>query len=209
MQRWPRRRMLTTLVAMAALAIPGATRVRAQDDTPTASPAATPGGMSNAALLLRDVILPLEAVQEVVAEMTTEIATGENATSLGAPTATRSVTFATEDGEQRLVLSVDRYQSAAAAAASFQEATEKSGEVPGVEGEAVPDLGEAAFIGVVTRGDETHVGGGALFGALIVNATLQGYEGTETNKATVAELINRQAEHAQQALAPTASPGAG
>ena len=109
------------------------------------------------------------------------------------------MTFATEDGQQRLVLSVDRHRSAAEAAA-FQEAADKSREVPGVEGEAVPDLGEAAFIGVVTQGDETHVGGGTLFGALIVHATLQGYEGTDANKVTIAELINRQAEHAQQAL---------
>src|SRR4051812_45153724 len=201
MQRWPRRTMLTSTVATAALAIPGVTRVSAQDATPAASP-------PSAVLLPRDVILPLDAVQEVVPGLATETATGENVSALGAPVATRSVTFSTEDGQQRLVLSVDRYQSAATASAAFQEGAEMSREVPGVEGEAVPDLGEAAFIGVVTQGDETHVSGGALFGGLIVNSTLQGYEGTDTNKATVAELINRQAEHAQQALEPAASPAA-
>jgi hypothetical protein len=70
----------------------------------------------------------------------------------------------------------------------------------------VSNLGEAALIGVVTQGDETHVGGGALFGDLIVNATLQAYEATDANKAIVAELIQRQAEHAEQALRPGASP---
>ena len=196
--------MLSSMAAAAALAIPlpGAARVRARDATPAASP-------TSPDLLPRDVILSLAAVREIVAELAAETATGENVGAIGAPVATRAVTFATEDGEQRLVLSVDRHRTAAAASAAFQEATEKSRQVPGVEGEAVPDLGEAAFIGVVTQGDETHVGGGALFGALIVNATLQGYEGTDTNKETVAALIQRQAEHALQALSPAASPPAG
>jgi hypothetical protein len=194
--------MVTGLIATAALVIPGARRVHAQVATPAASP-------PSAALLPRDVILPLEAVQEVVPEMTSETATGENATAVGNPTGTRAVTFATADGDQRVVLSVDRYRSSGDASTAFEEAFRASQEVPGVEAEAVSDLGEAALIGVVTQGDETHVGGGALFGDLIINATLQGYEGTDTNKATVTELIDRQAEHARQALAPAASPAAG
>ena len=72
--------------------------------------------------------------------------------------------------------------------------------VPGVKGEAVSDLGDGAFIGVVTQGDETHVGGGAVFGDLIVNATLQSYEGSDANKAIVTELIRRLAAHAEDAL---------
>jgi hypothetical protein len=116
------------------------------------------------------------------------------------------VTFATADGAHRVVLSVDRYESADDASTAFQDAFRASQEVPGVTAEAVADLGEAALIGVVTQGDETHVGGGALFGDLIVNATLQAYEGTDANKAIVAELIQRQAEHAEQALRPGASP---
>jgi hypothetical protein len=209
MQQWPRRTMLASLVATAALAISGAPRVRAQDASPAASPAATPGSASRAALLPREAILPLEAVQEVVPEMATETATGENATAVGNPTANRAVTFATADGEHRIVLSVDRYRSGDDASSAFQDAFRASQEVPGVQTEAVSDLGEAPLIGIVTQGDETHVGGGALFGDLIVNATLQAFEGTDTNKATVAELIRRQAEHAQQALAPAASPVSG
>jgi hypothetical protein len=140
-----------------------------------------------------------------VPELTSETATGENKHTLGAPIATRRVTYATEDGAQRLVLSVDRHPSAAEASAAYQEAAEQSRNIPGVEGDAVPDLGEAAFIGVITQGDETHVGGGALFGDLIINATLQSYEGTDENKAAVAELIRRQAKHTEQTLRPAAS----
>jgi hypothetical protein len=84
-----------------------------------------------------------------------------------------------------------------------------SRDVPGVEGEMVSDLGDGAFIGVVTQGDETHVGGGAVYGDLIVNATLQSYEGSDVNKEIVAELIRRLAEHADQALPSSATPAAG
>jgi hypothetical protein len=201
MPRLPRRTVLASLVATAVLAAGSITQSRAQVSTPEAP--------ARGAVLPRDFILPLAAVQEVVPEMATETATGENAGALGHPGATRSVTYATEDGERRLVLSVDQHPSAAEAVAAFQEAVAKSREVPGgVTGETVSDLGEEAFIGVVTQGDETHVGGAARYGVLIVNATLQGYDGTDTNKATVTELIRRQAEHAEQVLARTASPTA-
>ena len=207
MQRLPRRTVLASLIATAVLAEARTEQSHAQDSTPaTGSATATPGASSRGAILPRDVILPLAAVQEVVPEIATETDTGENATAVGNPTGTRMVTFASADGAQRVVLSVDRYGDADDAASAFEEAFRASQEVPGTEAEAVSDLGEAALIGVVTQGDETHVGGGALFGDLIVNATLQAFEGTDTNKTTVAELIRRQAEHAEQALQPAASP---
>ena len=209
MQRLPRRTVLASLVATAVLAEGSTAPIRAQVSTPaTGSASATPAEPSRSALLPRDVILPLAAVQEIVPEVAAETATGENATAVGTPSANRAVTFATADGAQRVVVSVDRYESADDASRAFQDAFRASQEVPGVTAEAVSDLGEAALIGVVTQGEETHVGGGALFGDLIVNATLQAYEGTDTNKATVAALIRRQAEHAEQALQPAASPTA-
>ena len=209
MQRLPRRTVLASLVATAVLAEGSTTPIGAQVSTPaTGSANATPEAPTRGAVLPRDIILPLAAVQEVVPEVTVETTTGANATAVGNPTGTRMVTFATADGAQRVVLSVDRYRSADDASRAFQEAFRASQEVPGVTAEAISDLGEAALIGVVTQGDETHIGGGALFGDLIVNGTLQGYEGTDTNKATVAELLRRQAEHAEQALEHTASPTA-
>jgi hypothetical protein len=156
---------------------------------------------SSAALLPRDVIIPLSTVQEVLPEMTQETATGPNQTVVGNPTANRAVTYATADGSQRVVISVDQYKNSEEASSSYQEASQKSKEVPGVSGsETVSDPGDGAFIGVVTQGDETHVGGGALYGDLIVTATLQGYDGTEENKAKVIELLHEQGDTAQQAL---------
>jgi hypothetical protein len=204
MPRLPRRTVLASLIATAAVTAAGTQYIRAQDSTPaTGDASATPTG---AALLPRDIILLLAAVQEIVPEIASETATGENATAVGNPIANRAVTFATADGAHRVVLSVDQYRSADDASTAFQDAFRASQEVPGVEAEAVSDLGEAALIGVITQGDETHVGGGALFGDLIVNATLQAFEATDANKAIVAELIQRQAEHARQALGGTASP---
>ncbi len=193
-----RRTLLANLVALTALTRADVRISGAQDATPT-----------GANLLPRDVILPLAAVQDILPEMAAETDTGENATAMGTPTANRSVTFATEDGTQRVVLSVDHYRSAGDASAAFGEAFRLSQEVPGVTTEAVEHLGEAALIGIVTQGEETHVGGGALFGPLIVNATLQAFEGTDANKDIVAELIRTQAEHAAQVLKIVATPTAG
>src|SRR4051794_27666482 len=92
------------------------------------------------------------------------------------------------------------YQGSEDASSAFQQAVQVSLKAPGGGGETVPGLGEEAFIGTSAQGGETHVGGGALYGDLIVNATLQGYDGTEENKAKVTELIRRQAAVAEQAL---------
>ena len=155
---------------------------------------------SSGSTLPRNVILTLSEVREVLPEMTQETATGEDESALGNPTGTRSVTYATDDSSQRVVISVAHYQSSDDASSAFQEAVQGSLEAPGGEGETVSDLGEKAFIGTSARGGETHVGGGALYGELIVIVTLQGYDGTNKNKAKVTELIRMQAAAAKRAL---------
>ena len=155
---------------------------------------------SGSTLLPRNVVLTLSEVKEVLPEMSQESATGEDETALGNPTGTRSVTYATDDSSQRVVISVAHYQSSEDASSAFQEAVEGSLEAPGGEGETVSDLGEKAFIGTSARGGETHVGGGALYGELIVIVTLQGYDGTNKNKAKVTELIRMQAAAAKRVL---------
>jgi hypothetical protein len=155
---------------------------------------------SGSTLLPRNVVPTLNEVKQVLPEMSQESATGEDETALGNPTGTRSATYAADDGSQRVVISVARYQSSEDASSTFQEAVQGSLEAPGGEGETVSDLGEKAFIGTSARGNETHVGGGALYGELIVNVTLQGYDGTNENKAKVTELIRMQAVGAKRAL---------
>lgn len=188
------------------MTLTGARQVHARSSTPASGSAdATPEGANTAQLLPREAILPVEAVQEVIPEITSETGTGPNATVMGTPSANRAVTFATADDAHHVVLSVDHYATAEEARRSFDEALEASKKIPGVTTESVSGLGEAALIGVVTQGDETHVGGGALFGNLIVNATLQSFAGTEENKDKVAELIRMQAEHAVKTPGPGAS----
>ncbi len=155
---------------------------------------------SGSTLLPRNVVLTLSEVKQVLPEMSQESAMGEDETALGNPTGTRSATYATDDGAQRVVISVAQYQNPEDASSTFQEAVRGSLEAPGGEGETVSDLGEKAFIGTSARGNETHVGGGALYGELIVNVTLQGYDGTNENKAKVTELIRMQAAGAKRAL---------
>ena len=50
----------------------------------------------------------------------------------------------------------------------------RHGGVPGFRLVSASDLGQNAFIGTVTQGDETHIGLGALQGTLIVGTTLVG-----------------------------------
>jgi hypothetical protein len=154
---------------------------------------------ASSSTLPRDVVLTLSEVKEVLSEMSQETATGQDETALGNPTSSRSVTYAT-DGSQRVVISVAQYPSPEDASSTYQEAVQGSLEAPGGAGESVSDLGEEAFIGVSAQGDDTHVGGGALYGDLIVNVTLQGYDGTTENKAKVTELIRMQAAAAKRAL---------
>lgn len=153
------------------------------------APSRTPDG----SVLPRDRVIPLRTVQEVLPEMSRETATGQDETAVGNPTGTRSVTYATADGSQRVVISVDQYPNPQDASSAYQQAFQASQKVPGATGESVSDLGQRAFIGVATQGNETHVGGGALYGDLIVTVTLQGYDGTKENREKVAALIRKQA----------------
>jgi hypothetical protein len=132
-------------------------------------------------------------VKEVLPELSRETATGPDETAVGDPAGTRSVTYATADGSQRVVISVDQYPSPQDAESAYQQAFQLSQEVPGAKGEPVADLGQRAFIGVATQGNETHVGGGALYGDRIVTVTLQGYDGTKENRAKVMALLRKQA----------------
>src|SRR5262249_5636267 len=97
------------------------------------------------------------------------------------------------DGAQRVVISVDQYRSPQDAASAYERAFQLSREAPGARGEPVPDLGQRAFLGVATQGQEAHGGGGALHGDRIVTVTLQGYDATTENRAKVAALIRKQA----------------
>ena len=158
------------------------------------------GQTASSATLPANAVLTLGEVKQVLPEMSQEIASGEDETALGSPRGTRSVTYATADGARRVVISVAQYQGPQDASSTYQVAVQASLAAPGGAGEALANLGEQAFIGVSAQGDESHVGAGALYGDLIVNVTLQGYDGTTENRARVTELVRIEAVAATRVL---------
>lgn len=156
--------------------------------------------MASGITLARNAVLTLGEVKQVLPEMSQETASGEDETALGTPRGSRGVTYATDDGSRRVVISVAQYQSAQDASSTYGVAVQASLAAPGGSGGALANLGEQAFIGASAQGDESHVGAGALYGELIVNVTLQGYDGTPENRATVTELIRMEAAAATRAL---------
>lgn len=146
------------------------------------------GGISApGAMLARDVIVPLSVVTRFFPEIAQEMSTGQNATAIRNPEATRSVIYANSDKSKKVTISVDRYATSSDASAAFDEAVQKSKRVPGFRLIEAPNLGPHSFIGTVTQGTETHIGLGALRDTLIVGVTLVGYK---PSADTVTKLIS-------------------
>jgi len=164
------------------------------------SPSRGIGGVSApGAMLARDVIVPLPVVTRFFPEATQEMSTGQNATAVRNPEATRSVIYTNGDKSKKVTISVDQYATSSDALAAYEEAVQKSRSVPGFRPIDAPNLGPQAFIGTVTQGTETHIGLGALRGTLIVGVTLVGYE---ASAATTAKLVSlaREEEKAADAI---------
>jgi hypothetical protein len=201
-----RRGLLRAMAGVATAAattsiLPGPTLAAPGVEQPAARAGAQAGPTAaSGSTLPRNVVLTLGEVKQVLPEMSQETATGEDESALGNPRGSRSVTYATDDGSRRVVISVALYQSIQDASSAYLAAVQGSLAAPGGAGEALSNLGEQAFIGVSAQGDETHVGAGALYGDLIVNVTLQGYDGTTENRARVTELIRMEAAAATRAL---------
>jgi CubicO group peptidase (beta-lactamase class C family) len=159
----------------------------------------TGGVRAPGAMLARDVIVPLPVVTRFFPEATQEMSTGQNATAVRNPEATRSVIYTNGDKSKKVTISVDQYATSSDALAAYEEAVQKSRSVPGFRPIDAPNLGPQAFIGTVTQGTETHIGLGALRGTLIVGVTLVGYE---ASAATTAKLVSlaREEEKAADAI---------
>jgi len=151
-------------------------------------------------VLPRKVVIPISVVNRFFPQVTREASTGQNLTAVGNPKATRSVIYANSDSSKKVTITVDQYASPTDASSAYQEAVQKSKIVPGFKPVSAPDLGQNAFIGTVTQGDETHIGLGALQGTLIVGATLVGYEPTPDNIAKLVSLTREEESAAKGAL---------
>jgi CubicO group peptidase (beta-lactamase class C family) len=171
------------------------------------SPSPRTGGVSVAsAVLAPDVIVPLPVVTRFFPEATQEMSSGQNATAVGNPEATRSVIYTNGDKSKRVTISVDQYAKSSDASAAYEEAVQKSRSVPGFRPVDAQNLGPQAFVGTVTQGAETHIGLGALRGTLIVGVTLVGYERSADTTAKLVSLAREQ-EKAADAIVGAISPG--
>jgi CubicO group peptidase (beta-lactamase class C family) len=165
----------------------------------------TAGVSAPDAVLARDAIVPLPVVTRFFPEVTQEVSTGQNATAVRTPEATRSAVYTNSDKSKKVTISVDQYATSSDASAAYEEAVQKSRSVPGFRLIDTPNLGPQAFIGTVTQGTETHIGLGALRGTLIVGVTLAGYEVSADTTAKLVSLA-REEEKAGDAIAGAISP---
>jgi hypothetical protein len=170
------------------------------------SPSPGTGGVSvPGALLARDAIVPLPVVTRFFPEATQEMSTGQNATAVSNPEATRSVIYTSSDKSKKVTISVDQFATPSDASAAYDEAVKKSRSVPGFKSIDAPNLGPQAFIGTVTQGTETHIGLGALRRTLIMGVTLAGYEASADTTAKLVSLV-REEEKAADAMMGAISP---
>lgn len=125
-------------------------------------------------LLPRNTVVPLSAVTEYFPDVTKEVGTGPNETSVGKPVAALSVIFTSADGKKKVTLSIDQYANADDAAAAYKTAVDGSVTAPGFKPADSPNLGQEAFAGSSQVGDEMHFGLGARDGNLSMSATHAG-----------------------------------
>jgi hypothetical protein len=186
---------LTRLAAL-LVAINGSLSLTAygQSPSPGNGTTSTPGSV-----LPRKVVVPISVVNRFFL-VTREASTGQNLTAVGNPKATRSVIYANSDSSKKVTITVDQYASTTDASSAYQEAVQKSKIVPGFKPVSASDLGQNAFIGTVTQGDEIHIGLGTLQGTLIVGATLAGYDSTPDNIAKLVSVTREEEAAATAAL---------
>jgi hypothetical protein len=184
---------LTRLAAL-LIAITGSLLLAAHGQSAPPGNGSTPGSV-----LPREVVVPISVVNRFFS-VTREASTGQNLTAVGNPKATRSVIYANSDSSKKVTVTVDQYASPTDASSAYQKAVQKSKIVPGFKPVSAPDLGQNAFIGTVTQGEETHIGLGTLQGTLIVGATLVGYDPAPDNIAKLVSVTREEEAAAKAAL---------
>jgi len=164
------------------------------------SPSPASGTASAAdSLLTRKVVIPISTVRRFFPQVDRESSTGPNLTAVGNPKATRSVIYANSKGSKKVTITVDRYVSSNDASSAYEEAVQKSKAVPGFTPISAPNLGQNAFMATATRGEDTHIVVGALYGKFVVAITLAGYHPTP---GTITKLGSLAREEEADAMAP-------
>ncbi|WP_418328339.1 hypothetical protein [Rhodococcus oxybenzonivorans] len=150
-------------------------------------------------LVPQEVLVGMEVVQKYFAEIDRQATTSANANAAGVPEATRMVIYEGADG-RRVTVSVDQYSSPDSASTAFEQAIDKSEEVQGFVALPTPSgVGEKAFAGAVTQGEETHIGYGALAGEYVIGVTSAGYPANAENIGKLTDLTRDAVEKADTA----------
>jgi hypothetical protein len=131
--------VLITVVANLSLAADGQT-----------APAGS-GAVSSDTMLPPNVAVSVNVVTRLFPEVTQEAATGQNATAVGNPKATRSVIYADNHSSKKVTISVDQYTSPSDASSAYDAAVQKSRTVPGFKPISAPNVGPHAFVGTVSQ----------------------------------------------------------
>ncbi|MGW6377134.1 hypothetical protein ACWFRB_13845 [Rhodococcus sp. NPDC055112] len=148
-------------------------------------------------LLPQEVLVALDVVQNYFPEMTRQDPPGANTSAAGIPSATRMTIFEGDEG-RKVTISVDRYPSSGSAAAAFTQAIGRSEAVQGfIALQAPADVGDRAFAGIVSQGDDTHIGYGALAGEYVIGVTSAGYPATAENTTKLSDLTREAVEKAE------------
>jgi len=99
----------------------------------------TPSGSDR--LLPSNATVTINVINRFFPEITQEVATGQNATAVGNPKATRSVIYADDHSSKKVTISVDQYASPSDASSAYDSAIQKSRMVPGFKPISAPNLG--------------------------------------------------------------------
>ena len=167
-------RQRASWVAVLSVAASALLSLAACGDNSSSTKAPSTTTTTAAAVLPRNTVVPVSVVTQYFPDVTKEVSTGPNETSVGKPIASRSVVFSSADGKKKVTVSVDQYASASDAAAAYQAAVQGSKVAPGFKPAATPNLGQEAFAGTSQVGAEMHFGLGARDGRLIISVTHAG-----------------------------------
>ena len=199
-------RQRASWVAVLSVAASAFLSLAACGDNSSSTTAPSTTTTTAAAVLPRNTVVPVSVVTQYFLDVTKEVSTGPNETSVGKPIASRSVVFSSADGKKKVTVSVDQYASASDAAAAYQAAVQGSKVAPGFKPAATPNLGQEAFAGTSQVGAEMHFGIGARNGTLIISVTHAGdIPVTPDNSNNLISLGGMELTTAKQVLGPSGS----
>ncbi|MHA4849887.1 MULTISPECIES: hypothetical protein [Rhodococcus] len=186
---------ILSIVVIGALTAGGCGQQRTEPGGESQQDATT----STTNLVPQEVLVGLEVVQKYFPEIDRQATTSANASAAGVPEATRMVIYEGADG-RRVTVSVDQYSSPDSASTAFEQAIDKSEVVQGFVALSTPSgVGEKAFAGTVTQGEETHIGYGALAGEYVIGVTSAGYPANAENFGKLTDLTRDAVEKADTA----------